>query len=369
MKSRAAIALEAGKPLVLTEIDVQGPQAGEVLVKIVATSVCHTDAYTLSGKDPEGLFPVVLGHEGAGIVMEVGAGVTSLQPGDHVIPLYTAECGQCKFCLSGKTNLCGSVRATQGRGLMPDGTSRFSLDGKMLHHYMGTSTFSEYTVLPEVSLAKVSKEAPLDKICLLGCGVTTGIGAVLNTAKVQAGDTVAVFGLGAIGLAVIQGAVMAKAGRIIAIDINPDKFELARKFGATDFVNPKDHSGSIQEVIVDMTDGGVDYSFECIGNVNVMRSALECCHKGWGESIIIGVAGAGEEIATRPFQLVTGRVWKGSAFGGVKGRSQLPGYVDQYMRGELNIDDFITHDMKFEQINEAFDLLDAGQSIRTVLHF
>lgn len=369
MKSRAAIALGAGKPLVLTEIDVQGPQAGEVLVKIVATSVCHTDAYTLSGKDPEGLFPVVLGHEGAGIVMEVGAGVTSLQPGDHVIPLYTAECGQCKFCLSGKTNLCGSVRATQGRGLMPDGTSRFSLDGKMLHHYMGTSTFSEYTVLPEVSLAKVSKEAPLDKICLLGCGVTTGIGAVLNTAKVQAGDTVAVFGLGAIGLAVIQGAVMAKAGRIIAIDINPDKFELARQFGATDFVNPNDHGAPIQDVIVDMTDGGVEFSFECIGNVNVMRSALECCHKGWGESVIIGVAGAGQEISTRPFQLVTGRVWRGSAFGGVKGRSELPGYVEQYMRGEIKIDDFITHDMPFDKINEAFDLLHTGQSIRTVLHY
>ncbi len=369
MKSRAAIALEAGKPLTLTEIDVQDPQAGEVLVRIVATSVCHTDAYTLSGKDPEGLFPSVLGHEGAGIVEAVGPGVTSLQPGDHVIPLYTAECGKCKFCLSGKTNLCGAVRATQGQGLMPDGTSRFSLDGKTLHHYMGTSTFSEYTVLPEVSLAKVSKEAPLDKICLLGCGVTTGIGAVLNTAKVEPGATVAVFGLGAIGLAVIQGSVMAKAARIIAIDVNPDKFELARQFGATDFVNPKDYSDPIQQVIVDLTDGGVDYSFECIGNVNVMRSALECCHKGWGESIIIGVAGAGEEIATRPFQLVTGRVWRGSAFGGVKGRSQLPGYVEQYMNGEIRIDEFITHDMPFHKINEAFELLHAGKSIRTVLHF
>ncbi|AJD46817.1 alcohol dehydrogenase [Isoalcanivorax pacificus W11-5] len=369
MKSRAAIALEAGKPLTLTEIDVQDPKAGEVLVRIVATSVCHTDAYTLSGKDPEGLFPSVLGHEGAGIVEAVGPGVTSLQPGDHVIPLYTAECGKCKFCLSGKTNLCGAVRATQGQGLMPDGTSRFSLDGKTLHHYMGTSTFSEYTVLPEVSLAKVSKEAPLDKICLLGCGVTTGIGAVLNTAKVEPGATVAVFGLGAIGLAVIQGSVMAKAARIIAIDVNPDKFELARQFGATDFVNPKDYSDPIQQVIVDLTDGGVDYSFECIGNVNVMRSALECCHKGWGESIIIGVAGAGEEIATRPFQLVTGRVWRGSAFGGVKGRSQLPGYVEQYMNGEIKIDEFITHDMPFDKINEAFDLLHEGKSIRTVLHF
>jgi S-(hydroxymethyl)glutathione dehydrogenase/alcohol dehydrogenase len=336
---------------------------------MAATSVCHTDAYTLSGADPEGNFPAVLGHEGAGVVQEVGEGVTSVKPGDHVIPLYTAECGKCKFCLSGKTNLCGSVRATQGKGVMPDGTSRFSLDGKMLHHYMGTSTFSEYTVLPEVSLAVVSKEAPMDKICLLGCGVTTGIGAVLNTAKVEPGSTVAVFGLGAIGLAVIQGAVMAKASKIIAIDVNPDKFALAKQFGATDFVNPKDYSDPIQQVIVDMTDGGVDYSFECIGNVNVMRSALECCHKGWGESIIIGVAGAGEEISTRPFQLVTGRVWKGSAFGGVKGRSELPGYVERYMNGELNIDDFITHDMPFEQINEAFDLLHKGKSIRTVLHY
>ncbi|MGJ7458948.1 S-(hydroxymethyl)glutathione dehydrogenase/class III alcohol dehydrogenase [Halomonas sp. RA08-2] len=369
MKSRAAVALEPGKPLELAEIDVEGPKAGEVLVKIVATSVCHTDAFTLSGADPEGNFPAVLGHEGAGIVQEVGEGVTSVRPGDHVIPLYTAECGKCKFCLSGKTNLCGAVRATQGKGLMPDGTSRFSLDGKMLHHYMGTSTFSEYTVLPEVSLAVVSREAPLDKICLLGCGVTTGIGAVMNTAKVEPGSTVAVFGLGAIGLAVIQGAVMAKASRIIAIDVNPEKFTLAEQFGATEFVNPKDYSDPIQEVIVDLTDGGVDYSFECIGNVNVMRSALECCHKGWGESVIIGVAGAGEEISTRPFQLVTGRVWKGSAFGGVKGRTELPGYVEQYMNGEININDFITHDMPFEQINEAFDLLHAGKSIRTVLHY
>ncbi|MGQ7245933.1 S-(hydroxymethyl)glutathione dehydrogenase/class III alcohol dehydrogenase [Halomonas sp. V046] len=369
MKSRAAIALEAGKPLTLTEIDVEGPRAGEVLVRMVATSVCHTDAFTLSGADPEGLFPSVLGHEGAGVVQQVGEGVTSLVPGDHVIPLYTAECGECKFCRSGKTNLCSRVRETQGKGLMPDGTSRFSLDGKPLHHYMGTSTFSEYTVVPEVSLAKVSKDAPLDKICLLGCGVTTGIGAVLNTAKVEPGATVAVFGLGAIGLAVIQGAVMAKASRIIAIDVNADKFELARQFGATEFVNPKDYSDSIQQVIVDLTDGGVDYSFECIGNVNVMRSALECCHKGWGESIVIGVAGAGEEIATRPFQLVTGRVWKGSAFGGVKGRSQLPGYVERYMNGEINIDDFITHNMPFEKINEAFELLHNGESIRTVLHY
>ncbi|EPC01664.1 S-(hydroxymethyl)glutathione dehydrogenase [Litchfieldella anticariensis FP35 = DSM 16096] len=369
MKSRAAIAWEAGKPLEINEIDVEDPKAGEVLVQIKATSVCHTDAYTLSGADPEGLFPSVLGHEGAGIVQEIGEGVSSLKPGDHVIPLYTAECGQCKFCLSGKTNLCSSVRATQGKGVMPDGTSRFSLDGQQLHHYMGCSTFSEYTVLPEVSLAKVSPQAPLDKICLLGCGVTTGIGAVLNTAKVEPGSTVAVFGLGAIGLAVIQGAVMAKAARIIAIDVNPDKFDLARQFGATDFVNPKEYGEPIQQVIVDMTDGGVDYSFECIGNVNVMRSALECCHKGWGQSVIIGVAGAGEEISTRPFQLVTGRVWKGSAFGGVKGRSELPGYVERYMNGELKIDEFITHDMPFEQINEAFELLHAGKSIRSVLHY
>jgi S-(hydroxymethyl)glutathione dehydrogenase/alcohol dehydrogenase len=369
MKSRAALAMEANKPLVLEEIDVQGPKQGEVLVRMAATSVCHTDAYTLSGADPEGLFPSVLGHEGAGVVQEVGQGVTSLQPGDHVIPLYTAECGQCKFCRSGKTNLCSSVRATQGQGVMPDGTSRFSLNGKPLHHYMGCSTFSEYTVLPEVSLAKVSKEAPLDKICLLGCGVTTGIGAVHNTAKVEPGSTIAVFGLGAIGLAVIQGAQMIGAERIIAIDVNPEKFDLARQFGATDFVNPNDYDDPIQQVIIDQTDGGVDYSFECIGNVNVMRSALECCHKGWGESIIIGVAGAGEEISTRPVQLVTGRVWKGSAFGGVKGRSELPTYVDDYMKGKVKIDEFITHNMPFEQINEAFELLHRGESIRTVLHY
>ena len=369
MKSRAAIAWEAGKPLQIEEVDVAGPKAGEVLVQIVATGVCHTDAYTLSGKDPEGIFPSILGHEGAGIVQEVGEGVTSLKPGDHVIPLYTAECRQCKFCLSGKTNLCQAVRATQGQGLMPDSTSRFSLNGKLLHHYMSTSTFSEYTVVPEISLAKVSKEAPLDKICLLGCGVTTGIGAVLNTAKVEPGSTVAVFGLGGIGLSVIQGAVMAKAERIIAIDTNPAKETLARQFGATDFINPKDYNNSIQEVIVELTDGGVDYSFECIGNVNVMRSALECCHKGWGESIIIGVAGAGEEIATRPFQLVTGRVWKGSAFGGVKGRTELPGYVDRYMNGEIKIDEFVTHTMGLDEINTAFDLLHEGKSIRSVILF
>ena len=370
MKSRAAVAFAPAKPLEIVELDVAPPKAGEVLVRIVATGVCHTDAFTLSGEDPEGNFPAVLGHEGGGIVEEVGEGVTSVKPGDHVIPLYTAECGKCKFCLSGKTNLCQAVRATQGKGLMPDGTTRFSLDGKPIFHYMGTSTFSEYTVVPEISLAVINKDAPLEKVCLLGCGVTTGIGAVKNTAKVEAGSTVAVFGLGGIGLAVIQGAVMAKAGRIIAIDVNPEKFELARQMGATDCVNPKDHGDTpIQDVIVEMTDGGVDYSFECIGNVKVMRAALECCHKGWGESTIIGVAGAGQEICTRPFQLVTGRVWRGSAFGGVKGRSQLPGMVEQAMHGEIALDPFITHTMPLERINEAFDLMHEGKSIRTVIHF
>ncbi len=370
MKSRAAVAWEAGKPLSIEQVDVAGPKAGEVLVRIVATGVCHTDAFTLSGADPEGQFPVILGHEGGGIVEEVGEGVTSLKVGDHVIPLYTPECGECKFCLSGKTNLCQKIRATQGRGVMPDGTSRFSLNGKPLLHYMGTSTFSEYTVLPEISLAKVNKAAPLEKICLLGCGITTGIGAVLNTAKVEPGASVAVFGLGGIGLSVVQGAVMAKAGRIVVIDTNSDKFEMARALGATDFINPKDYPGTpIQQVIVDLTDGGVDYSFECIGNVNVMRSALECCHKGWGESIIIGVAGAGQEISTRPFQLVTGRVWRGSAFGGVKGRSQLPGYVDRYMAGEIKIDEMITEVLPLERINEAFDLMHEGKVIRSVIHY
>lgn len=369
MKSRAAVAFEAGKPLEIVEIDVAPPKAGEVLVKIHATAVCHTDAFTLSGDDPEGVFPAVLGHEGGGEVVEVGEGVTSVKPGDHVIPLYTAECGECKFCKSGKTNLCQAVRATQGKGLMPDGTTRFSYQGKPIYHYMGTSTFSEYTVVPEIALARVNPDAPLEKVCLLGCGVTTGIGAVHNTAKVHPGDTVAVFGVGAIGLAVIQGAVQARAGRIIAIDTNPDKFALARELGATDCVNPKDHDKPIQDVIVEMTDGGVDFSFECIGNVNVMRAALECCHKGWGESVIIGVAGAGQEISTRPFQLVTGRVWRGSAFGGVKGRSQLPGMVEQAMRGDIRLDPFITHNLPFEKINEAFDLLHRGESIRTVLHY
>jgi S-(hydroxymethyl)glutathione dehydrogenase / alcohol dehydrogenase len=369
MKSRAAVAFAPGKPLEIVEIDVAPPKAGEVLVKITHTGVCHTDAFTLSGDDPEGIFPAVLGHEGGGIVVEVGEGVTSLKPGDHVIPLYTAECGKCKFCLSGKTNLCQAVRATQGKGLMPDGTTRFSYEGKPIYHYMGTSTFSEYTVVPEISLAKIDEQAPLEKVCLLGCGVTTGIGAVHNTAKVEPGATVAVFGLGGIGLAVIQGAVQAKAGRILAIDTNPAKFELARELGATDVINPKDHDKPIQEVIVEMTDGGVDYSFECIGNVDVMRAALECCHKGWGESIIIGVAGAGKEIRTRPFQLVTGRVWRGSAFGGVKGRSQLPGMVQQAMRGEIRLDPFITHTLPLDRINEAFDLMHEGKSIRTVIHF
>ncbi|REJ83098.1 MAG: S-(hydroxymethyl)glutathione dehydrogenase/class III alcohol dehydrogenase [Acidobacteria bacterium] len=369
MKSRAAVARAAGEPLTIEEIDVEGPGQGEALVRIVATGVCHTDAYTLSGDDPEGLFPAVLGHEGGGIVEEIGAGVTSVAVGDHVIPLYTPECRECSFCTSGKTNLCQKIRATQGRGVMPDGTSRFSLGGSKVHHYMGTSTFSEYTVLPEISLAKISPEAPLDKVCLLGCGITTGIGAVLNTAKVEPGATVAVFGLGGIGLSVIQGAVMAKASRIVAIDVNPDKFEMAGQLGATEFVNPKDYDRPIQEVIVELTGGGVDYSFECVGNVQLMRSALECCHKGWGESVIIGVAGAGQEISTRPFQLVTGRVWRGTAFGGVKGRSELPGMVQQYLDGEIEIDKMVTHTMPLEEINRAFDLMHEGKSIRSVVHF
>ena len=369
MKTRAAVAYAANQPLTVTEVELERPKAGEVLVELKATGICHTDAFTLSGADPEGKFPSVLGHEGAGIVRELGEGVTDLAVGDHVIPLYIPECRECKLCLNPKTNLCSAIRDTQGQGVMPDGTSRFSLNGKPLHHYMGCSTFSEYTVLPEVSLARVSPEAPMDKICLLGCGVTTGIGAVYNTAGVEPGATVAVFGLGAIGLAVIQGAHMIGAERIIAIDVNPDKFTLARQFGATECVNPNDYDDAIQQVIIDLTDGGVDYSFECIGNVNVMRSALECCHKGWGESVIIGVAGAGEEIRTRPVQLVTGRVWKGSAFGGVKGRSELPGYVDDYMQGRIQIDEFITHDMPFERINDAFELLHRGESIRTVLHY
>ncbi len=369
IKSRAAVAFAANQPLEIVEIDVAPPRKGEVLVRIVATGVCHTDAFTLSGDDPEGIFPAILGHEGGGIVEALGEGVTSLAVGDHVIPLYIAECRTCKFCTSGKTNLCQAVRATQGKGLMPDGTTRFSYKGQPIYHYMGTSTFSEYTVVPEISLAKISREAPLEKVCLLGCGVTTGMGAVLNTAKVLPGSSVAIFGLGGIGLAAILGAVMAKASRIIVIDINPAKFEIARALGATDFVNPKDHDQPLQDVIVAMTDGGVDYSFECVGNVDLMRTALESCHKGWGESTIIGVAGAGREISTRPFQLVTGRVWRGSAFGGVRGRTELPGYVEMARRGEIPLDTFITHNMPLADINKAFDLLHEGKSIRTVIHF
>lgn len=369
IKCKAAVAWKAGAPLSIEEVEVAPPKAGEVRIKLLATGVCHTDAFTLSGDDPEGVFPAILGHEGGGIVESVGEGVTSVEVGDHVIPLYTPECGECKFCKSGKTNLCQKIRTTQGQGLMPDGTSRFSINGEPIYHYMGTSTFSEYTVLPEISVAKVNKDAPLEEVCLLGCGVTTGLGAVANTAKVEEGATVAVFGLGGIGLATIIGARLAKASRIIAIDINEGKFELAKKLGATDCINPKNYEKPIQEVIVELTDGGVDYSFECIGNVNVMRSALECCHKGWGESVIIGVAGAGQEICTRPFQLVTGRVWRGTAFGGVKGRSQLPEYVERYMAGEFQLDDFITHTMPLEKINEAFDLMHEGKSIRSVIHY
>ena len=369
MKTRAAVAWEAGKPLEIEMIDLDGPKVGEVLLRIIATGVCHTDAFTLSGDDPEGIFPAVLGHEGGAIVEEIGAGVSSLKPGDHVIPLYTPECGECNFCTSGKTNLCQAIRATQGQGLMPDGTSRFSANGKTVYHYMGTSTFSEYTVLPEIAVAKINKEAPLEKVCLLGCGITTGIGAVLNTAQVEPGATVAVFGLGGVGLSAIQGATMAKAGRIIAIDINEDKFELATQLGATDTINPTSYDDPIQDVIVELTDGGVDYSFECVGNVNLMRAALECCHKGWGETVIVGVAGAGQEISTRPFQLVTGRVWRGTAFGGCKGRSQLPGMVDQYMDGDIKIDEFISYTMPLDDINKAFELMHEGKSIRSIIHF
>lgn len=369
MKTRAAVAWEAGKPLEIEEIDIDGPKDGEVLLRNVATGVCHTDAFTLTGEDPEGIFPAVLGHEGGSIVEDVGAGVSSVKAGDHVIPLYTPECGECEFCKSGKTNLCQAIRVTQGKGLMPDGTSRFSKGGKQIFHYMGTSTFSEYTVLPEIAVAKISDKAPLEKVCLLGCGITTGVGAVINTAKVEPGATVAVFGLGGVGLSVIQGATMARAGRIIAVDVNPGKFELAKQMGATDTVNPNDHDAPIQEVIVELTNGGVDYSFEAVGNTTLMRAALECCHKGWGESVIIGVAGAGQEICTRPFQLVTGRVWRGTAFGGCKGRSQLPGMVEQYMDGEIKVDEFITHTMPLDDINEAFDLMHEGKSIRSVVHF
>ena len=369
IRSRAAVAWAPGQTLDVTEIDVAPPQAGEVLLRMVATGVCHTDAYTLSGSNPEGLFPAVLGHEGGAEVVEIGEGVTSVALGDHVIPLYTPECRSCNFCRSGKTNLCQAIRKTQGKGVMPDGRSRFSSNGEMIHHYMGTSTFSEYTVLPEIAVAKINPEAPLEKVCLLGCGVTTGIGAVHNTAKVEQGSSVAVFGLGGIGLAVIIGAVQAGAERIIGIDINPDKFTIARELGATECINPKDHSAPIHEVLIDLTDGGVDYSFECVGNVELMRAALEACHKGWGESVIIGVAGAGQEISTRPFQLVTGRVWRGSAFGGVRGRSQLPGYVESFQKGDIPLDSFITHTMELKDINRAFELMHTGESIRSVVHF
>ena len=369
MKSRAAVAWEADKPLVIEQVEVSGPKDGEVLLQVKASGVCHTDAYTLSGKDPEGIFPAIMGHEGGAVVLEVGQGVTSIKPGDHVIPLYIPECGQCKFCRSGRTNLCGAIRTTQGKGVMPDGSSRFSVAGKTVYHYMGTSTFSEYTVLPEIAVAKINPSAPLDKVCLLGCGITTGIGAVLNTAKVRPGSTAAVFGLGGIGLSVIQGLVMAKAQRIIAVDTNPVKFVMAKHLGATEFINSSDQTRPVQEVIIDITDGGVDYSFECIGNVKTMRAALECCHKGWGEATIIGVAAAGEEISTRPFQLVTGRVWRGTAFGGVKGRSQLPSYVDKYLAGEIKVDPMITQTLPLEKINEAFDLMHGGKSIRSVIKF
>jgi S-(hydroxymethyl)glutathione dehydrogenase/alcohol dehydrogenase len=368
MKTTAAVAFQAGKPLEIVTLDLEGPKAGEVLVEIKATGVCHTDAYTLSGNDPEGLFPAVLGHEGAGIVLEVGPGVTSLVPGDHVIPLYTPECRNCKFCLSGRTNLCQAIRSTQGKGLMPDGTSRFSYKGQQVLHYMGTSTFANHTVLPEIALAKIRKDAPFEKVCYIGCGVTTGVGAVINTAKVRPGSNVAVFGLGGIGLNVLQGARMVGADKIIGVDLNPEREAMARKFGMTHFINPKD-TPDVVAAITELTDGGVDYSFECIGNVNVMRQALECCHKGWGESVIIGVAGAGQEIATRPFQLVTGRVWKGSAFGGAKGRTDVPKIVDWYMDGKIAIDDLITHVMPLEDINKAFELMHHGESIRTVVTF
>jgi S-(hydroxymethyl)glutathione dehydrogenase/alcohol dehydrogenase len=366
---RAAVAFEAGKPLTIETVQLDGPKAGEVLVEIKATGICHTDAYTLSGKDPEGLFPAIFGHEGAGVVVEVGEGVTSLKPGDHVIPLYTPECRQCEYCLSRKTNLCQAIRSTQGRGVMPDGTSRFSIDGTMLHHYMGTSTFANYTVLPEIAVAKIREDAPFDKVCYIGCGVTTGVGAVINTAKVEPGARVVVFGLGGIGLNVIQGARMVGASQIVGVDINPARRPLAEKFGMTDFVNPKEVEGDLVPYLVDLTKGGADYSFECIGNINVMRQALECCHKGWGVSVIIGVAGAGEEIRTRPFQLVTGRVWKGTAFGGARGRTDVPQIVDWYMEGKINIDDLITHVMPLEQINDAFDLMHKGESIRSVVTF
>jgi S-(hydroxymethyl)glutathione dehydrogenase/alcohol dehydrogenase len=367
MDVRAAVAFEAGKPLSIETVQLEGPREGEVLVEMKATGICHTDAFTLSGDDPEGLFPAILGHEGAGVVVEVGAGVKSLKPGDHVIPLYTPECRECEYCLNPKTNLCQKIRVTQGQGLMPDGTSRFSLNGEPIRHYMGCSTFANYSVLPEIALAKIREDAPFDKVCYIGCGVTTGVGAVVNTAKVEPGSNVVVFGLGGIGLNVIQAARMVGANKIVGVDINPARKELGEKFGMTHFVNPNEVEGDLVPYLVDLTGGGADYSFECIGNVNVMRQALECCHKGWGESIIIGVAGAGQEISTRPFQLVTGRVWKGSAFGGARGRTDVPKIVDWYMDGKLNIDDLITHTMPLERINEAFDLMHEGKSIRSVV--
>ena len=369
MDVRAAVAHKAGAPLTIETVQLEGPHPGECLVEIKASGICHTDAFTLSGDDPEGIFPAILGHEGAGVVVEVGEGVTSLKPGDHIIPLYTPECRQCEFCLSGKTNLCGAIRETQGQGLMPDGTSRIALNGERVYHYMGTSTFAQYTVVPEIALAKIREDAPFDKVCYIGCGVTTGIGAVINTAKVEAGANVVVFGLGGIGLNVIQGARMVGANMIIGVDINSSKRGLAEKFGMTHFVNPSEVGGDLVAHLVEITKGGADYSFECIGNVDVMRQALECCHKGWGESIIIGVAGAGQEIKTRPFQLVTGRVWRGTAFGGAKSRTQVPTIVDWYMEGKINIDDLITHTMPIEKINDGFDLMHEGKSIRSVVTF
>lgn len=367
MKVRAAVAMQAGAPLSIEMVDLEGPRAGEVLVQLKATGICHTDAYTLSGDDPEGLFPAILGHEGAGIVVDVGAGVKSLKQGDHVIPLYTPECRECDYCLNPKTNLCQAIRSTQGQGLMPDGSSRFSLRGEKLHHYMGTSTFAEYTVLPEIALAKIREDAPFDKVCYIGCGVTTGIGAVIYTAKVEPGSRVVVFGLGGIGLNVVQGARMAGARQIIGVDTNPAKRALAEKFGMTHFVNPKEVEGDLVPYLVSLTGGGADYSFECIGNTQVMRQALECCHKGWGTSVIVGVAGAGKEISTRPFQLVTGRNWRGSAFGGARGRTDVPTIVDWYMEGRINIDDLITHTLPLEQINAGFELMHRGESIRSVV--
>ncbi len=369
MDVRAAVAYEAGKPLEIETVQLDGPKDGEVLVEIRATGICHTDEFTLSGADPEGLFPAILGHEGAGVVVDTGPGVSSVSKGDHVIPLYIPECRQCPSCLSGKTNLCTAIRSTQGQGVMPDGTSRFSLGGEKLHHYMGTSTFANYSVMPEIAVARIRQDAPFDKVCYIGCGVTTGIGAVINTAKVEPGANVVVFGLGGIGLNVIQGARMAGADKIVGVDINPSKKTLAEAFGMTHFVNPKEVEGDLVPYLVDVTGGGADYSFECIGNVETMRQALECCHRGWGVSVIIGVAGAGQEIATRPFQLVTGRVWKGTAFGGAKSRTQVPKIVDWYMEGKINIDDLITHTMPLEEINAAFDLMHEGKSIRSVVQF